>query len=267
MQATVWTLLRRPLPDWYNLFPVMLGDNPEARGVFTTRWWEDYKNDVKALRDHRTSKMKIKRLIALPPDAVRTLNSYEALPKEDKTPPESLASYYVFHRPEGAFALAQDKPSKPTNGVQLLDGVTALLDAPEESTPPSAKVHLVGKFLGNAQPDGWRELVEHFQHEFHTGSGEHEFADEERVGGVYFKYLQTIPQKFAHYDDIFLIECGDMMFGIALCVEEDLDTGGIRILEPKDVIGFRDAFQSAWRDGSCHLSIRDFRGRLLYLVN
>jgi len=265
-EATVWTFLRRPLPAWYNLFPVILSTHPEKRGVFTTRWWENYKEDIKRLRDSQASQIKLKRLVALPPEASHNLACYMSLPEAEREK-VVLESYCVLNRVEGAFDLGAGKPPKPTNGVKLLDEVEALRDADQNMIPLRAKLHFVGKHNGNVLPDNWVEIVEHFQREFHTGSGAHACAEMPHVGGVYYKYLKTVPQMFARFDDIFLVESSGMMFGIALCVEEDLDTAGILILESDQLEAFKATFQTEWQQGSNSLSLKDHENNLLYFVS
>jgi hypothetical protein len=143
-------------------------------------------------------------------------------------------------------------------GVDLLEPLSALL----ASAHKDKKIHLIGSFTGTSPPQNWRELVTHFENEFHTGSGAHTSAEEPNVGGVYFKYLNTVPDAFARYEDFFLIESDGIAFGIALCVEEDLDTGGISILKPDVIAQLQAEFDSAWQNGKNKLELK-LSGRAL----
>jgi|ERR1035441_1679045 hypothetical protein len=235
--ATVRTLLRRPLHDWYNPFSVAI--DAAKHGNFTTKPWEDYKYCVQGLRDFQTSKIKFKRLIGLPPC-------------EASTNHEHSKSFCVYCTTNGALTVDEaTRVSIPSN-VELLEQLSAIL----ASAHKDKKIHLVGSFTGTSPPQNWMELVAHFESEFHTGSGAHTSAEEADVGGVYFKYLNTVPEAFVRYEDFFLIESGDVKFGIALCVEEDLDTGGISILKPEAIAQLQTKFDEAWISGKNKLELK-----------
>jgi hypothetical protein len=230
------------------MFPVVIESGGDReQGMVTLGWWEEYKEFFSQHKDYTKAKIKMHRLIACPP---RT-------PEGETLTIATLSAYQVY---ADSKALKIDEARRIVDespGISLLQIIKQVLNADDGAIPSGALVHLIGAHngTGGKVPSGWKQMVQHFQDEFHTVSRDHNLTTAPDVGGVYYKYLAAVPQELRPYDDVFLIHFPeeDQAFGIVLSVDEVLDTSGIRILKPSELPNLLQAFQTAWAGGSSGL--------------
>jgi hypothetical protein len=243
LSATVYTLFKRPIADWYNPFP---WNHPNGKVNVTLPWWEDYKAKMaKMAAISRTqpaggggSCLRVMRLVAQPSGA----GSESWVLINDR----AFALLEAARQMKGAASPRRYHPN-----IACLSGLKTVRSQGDLS------VYLI------AQPDGPNEtkLVQHFEETYHTEVGDG-LPDR---WGVFLKYLPRASgyENLLQFDDIFIAlvrygDCGRSFgFGLAFIDDETRDVNGMWIVSRANLTERNDAaaptllqmFTEAWRAG------------------
>lgn len=256
---TIYTVYKKPIVDWYNLFSDYIEmDGQVVRVVFTDKWWEKYKSRVAEFAAS-DSGIRMYRYILHPPKI-----------EEQTECPKALLSKYFVHVGSGGCTHVDARPvrqllglSDPIAGFKLIQPVEALLKTSSDRLRGrigEASIHRIATYSEISterhgdESASWQSLLRHFHCAYHTGPMTHEYALRSDKSGVFYGYVENVCEPFRtwlRYRDVFAVSIPakgrngtSEAFGIALYDDASLDITGIRILPERDVNALVDAFKA-----------------------
>lgn len=256
--VSIYTLLKRPVWDWYNPLTAMVnGDDGVTAAAFTRPWWERYKLNVAQLKNQRGpgQKLRMKRLVLQwPPnnsDSSSVAKSLFLLTNGNArthVEPYALDDVPKVGRVEG------------TPEMHLLPEIERIINANADDRPEHARVHVIGEYQA-AKPKQvpskrfWTNLINHFQDAYHSKSVKAERQSTGSLRGIFYGYVKSIEPDFyayaKNYDDLFLVKLhlvdgSDELFGIAFIDDKTGDEVGIRFLDNEEIQRMGQAFEKQW---------------------
>lgn len=222
----VWTLLKRPIFDWYNPFWFeWVEDDKLHFGQATFPWWEDYKQDIANLKgDRGTNKhVRMYRLVAHEPGP-------EA---DDPKDLDGVKEYWLYSDEYLKLKAALEQKAQVSN-VLWYPSVEKVLERKKEFHPTSVPwLHLIGKPAALGATKGKKVVWTHFHEQYHDTIFCQWKEPSDYIPGVYVKYLRT-PENLVTldwFDDVFIVELSSRTaFGLAYVDEQIRDVNGLLIL-------------------------------------
>ncbi|TET34911.1 MAG: hypothetical protein E3J72_12305 [Planctomycetota bacterium] len=237
----VWTILKRPIWNWYIPFPVDWIDNGNTySGNITFPWWENYKSTIREMKGAEEP-IKLYRLVAhiLSQTTIEDAKDYFLFDTNALTIPKAkeLAEQY-------------DYIEWHPDIHHIINSTFNYQSLPKELQP---HIYLIGKYADEDmdKTQGTR-LIDHFHESFHDHSEDPSPGD----GGVFIRYLDSLPERLRHYDDIFIVRLSETSgFGMVFIDDESRDVNGMRFLpeyelkEEGDPPGLLPLVKEAWTTG------------------